>query len=438
MIRRLLGIALSGALVAGMLIAAPLTAEAVTEVPAKPNVVDEEGDANFLNDQDNITPAGHPLGDQNTGDDGGSVSDFLAIWFSHTADKISAHIQTEAPPPATTTIYYRLAANPSDDDARGCLRFQAIVGGVAQGQDVSTWRGENFARFENTCTDSGVKVGELTIETGPSESGITTLTFPRAVDPAFADNAKITGVYGISRVAVGQEGTELPTGGDFASAAQIDNTKRGTDYAIVPLIGDDPPAPPPGKGKKKGCPKGKGQKKGTCPNKKKKPKACAPYATTQEGAADAELTRITAAATEEKPIEVTLEAPDGTPAATQHVFQNAQVVSNPGTNGLYVRLEFPDHADLDLYLRDAAGEQVARAAGFNPAPEGELNDTAAGGHSETGAEQIDGFAVTKCAGYTVDVESFAFEGGEVLLKFWLGAPPQEEGVAAYEQVLALF
>ena len=162
--------------------------------------------------------------------------------------------------------------------------------------------------------------------------------------------------------------------------------------------------------------------------KKKKAPSCAPVTAGGNGA-EAELVRLTTAATAEKPVEIELEtaqglgfsstAPDGggDEGATSHVYQNLQVISAvPGT-ALNARVEFGQHQDYDFFLRDAASqESLAYSAGFNgPAPV----DSGDGGHAEWGAEAIDAFAYEKCTGYTLDVVSAVTEGGPVALKIWL-------------------
>ena len=70
------------------------------------------------------------------------------------------------------------------------------------------------------------------------------------------------------------------------------------------------------------------------------------------------------------------------------------------------------------YVLDKIGTEVARAAGFNPAP-AVYNDTEAGGHTEEEAEQIDGIMTPDCTGFTIDVASATAEGNPLVLKLWL-------------------
>ena len=159
---------------------------------------------------------------------------------------------------------------------------------------------------------------------------------------------------------------------------------------------------------------------------KKKPKKCRKYVPGEAGKG-AKTSVVTNAATEKKPVEVTLETAPGvgvggneyTETGISHAYHNVQVDSKAKSAGLWVRLEMPAYEDQDLYLQAADGTDLAHAAGFNPAPAA-YNDTEGGGHTEEGAEQLDGVLSADCAGYTVDVAAATGFGGEVTLKFWLG------------------
>src|SRR5687767_597320 len=176
--------------------------------------------------------------------------------------------------------------------------------------------------------------------------------------------------------------------------------------------------------------------------KKKKPKkapSCAPYVPGENGA-DAPVTVVTDAATEEAPVEVTVataeglgfssaDGPSSDEGATSHAYANVQVDSAASGKGLYARVEFAPTFDYDGFLRTADGTAVAYSAGFNqaPMPLGDpsgfgLDGTGHGGHSEQGAEQIDGWATNDCDGFTYDIVSAATPGGDVTVKFWLGDP----------------
>lgn len=177
--------------------------------------------------------------------------------------------------------------------------------------------------------------------------------------------------------------------------------------------------------------------------KKKKPKkapACAPYVPGENGA-DAPITIVTDAATAEAPVEVTVstleglgfsspDGPSGDEGATSHAYANVQVDSAASGAGLYARVEFAPTWDYDGFLRTSDGTAVAYSAGFNQfvVPGGDpfgLDGTGNGGHSEQGAEQIDGWATSDCDGFTYDIVSTGTPGGDVTVKFWLGeaAPP---------------
>lgn len=168
--------------------------------------------------------------------------------------------------------------------------------------------------------------------------------------------------------------------------------------------------------------------------KKKKPRACAPYVPGELGA-DQPVTIVTDAATEEAPVTIELDtaegvgftSPDGAGSdegAPSHVFTNVQVDSAAPSTGLYIRLEFPDGLEYDLFARLADGSAYAYVAGSNHTgplvTEFGLDGTGNGGYSEVGAENLAGLSTADCAGYTVDVASAITPGGPVTVKYWLG------------------
>ncbi len=113
------------------------------------------------------------------------------------------------------------------------------------------------------------------------------------------------------------------------------------------------------------------------------------------------------------------------PETVPHSYINVQVNTVRASAKLFVRVEFPVAFDYDLFLRDSSRAAKAYAAGFNQAPlrvENPiivLDGTGNGGHSEMGAEQIDGLVTADCAGYTVDIASASTTGGPVTVKVWL-------------------
>ena len=173
--------------------------------------------------------------------------------------------------------------------------------------------------------------------------------------------------------------------------------------------------------------------------KKKKVKVCKPYKPGELGA-EAELVKVTDAATAEKPLEVVLDLAAGagqatgvdeidavTTAAQSKAFYNVQVDSKAKATGLFVRLASPVPDDNDLYLFHSTGTEAAHAAGFHgggPAPIYDSNQD--GGHTEADAEVLDGIATADCGGYTVQAIGANSRGGAVALQFWLGAPSDYE------------
>jgi hypothetical protein len=208
------------------------------------------------------------------------------------------------------------------------------------------------------------------------------------------------------------------------TAPSIDNTKTGIDYTMT--AGDSSATTPAPKTKKHKKHKKKKKGKGTAPA----PAACAPFQAGDKGK-DAKTTVVTDAATKDAPVSVSmpispgLGSGTGTPAdaatlaAESHALQNVQVDSNQPSAGLYVRAEFDSNSDDDLFLYNPDGTEAAHAAGFNPEP-AVSDGTGTGGHSENGAEQIDGINTADCQGYTAELDGATTSGGTVTFKFWLG------------------
>ncbi|HEX2196986.1 MAG TPA: hypothetical protein VHJ76_08690 [Actinomycetota bacterium] len=171
--------------------------------------------------------------------------------------------------------------------------------------------------------------------------------------------------------------------------------------------------------------------------KKKKPKppapaACAAYAPGEAGTG-APTTVVTDAATAEAPIVVEL-ATDmglgddlglGVVDQTTSVYQNIQVDSNNPSAGLYVKIEFADRHDYDLYLLNAEGATAANSGVFNPIPEGAEQGIGGGapeGGWEAGSnyESVTGINTPDCGGYTAQIKSYLTPGGDVTMSIWLG------------------
>jgi hypothetical protein len=396
--RRPLALVLTAALIGAVFTALP--AQAAPEIPASPNIVDPAGDAN-----NHSAVTGQGVGLSLNG------ADILAVWFSEDEQNVYTHIQTtnNARPESLTFIVYM-------DPGKGaeCLQLRTTTGGNFN---------DPFSSI-NTTADCGTAetkiVGEVVDEEGPDSTSILTSSYPKADVPLLADGTTLTAPNAL--VGFNAQGASPRVG-------IIDDTEIGTDYTISgdggePPVVEEPETPKPVKNP---CKKLKGKKKKKC-IKKNKAKPCAAYQPGELGA-EAETTVVTDTATAEAPIEVPL-AMD--PSAglfsgdvngqanplISHAIQNVQVDSTAPT-GLYVRVEFPEGEDYDLYLEDAEGNDAAHAGGGNQAPEVLGDGTGNGGHSEATAEQLDGVLTTDCGGYTVDVAN-AIGMGEATLKFWLG------------------
>ena len=143
---------------------------------------------------------------------------------------------------------------------------------------------------------------------------------------------------------------------------------------------------------------------------------CSYFSPAVEDAAKAPVVKVTPKATEAKPITIKLQHPMSGPVAPDLQFANIQVFGPSGS--LNIREEFAAHSDIDLYLFDAGGEEVASSGAFNPAPIPGVTD--AGGNGGSGYESIPGFAVSQCAGFTIESSAYLTPGTEAVITVWLG------------------
>ncbi len=395
MSKRMWAVATAAALVAGGFATAPVTA--APEVPENLNIVDPAGDGNYLNDGTGFGQGGK---DNQTPADASSVGDILGVWFTTTQDTISAHIQTEAPGPATPSYVYRVYFSAAD--AEDCLAFQGVAPGV--GNDPTA---EPVGTLRSECGDlpENVAEGEFLQEEGPDETGIHTITLPRKAAPAFADNGIVVAPHAeVRHLAVA------------VTYPVIDNTEIGTDYQVV--AGE--PEPPT---KKK--PAAKGQKKGQNKGKKTRVRKCKAFAPGEAGA-EAPTVKLTDKATEKKPVEqaVTLDGSvadiAGDPSSA---YVNIQVDSKAKSAGLYALLEFPERRDYDMNLLHTDGSYAARARSFNPVlgtPGEQFSEPGHGGEGTTTSEMLVGIKTSDCGGWTLEAQNWLGEGGDFAIKLWLG------------------
>ena len=234
---RSLSILVVGAVVTSVFSAAPAGAQDAPppEIPEVVNIDDPLNDANYLNDQ-SLLVAVPPSQDNDTPADVGGTSDLLKIWYSHTAETISVHIQLQLMPPATAASYiYRVYSNPGEgtvtSSTLGCLRFFVFMPSGAP--PAGGYSGDQYAGLLDYCdggTDytSAAIPGELVLSAGPDDTGIMTVTVPRSASPKLADDqvlvtpqAQVQHLHG-----TGTDGNGQPTAtdGNWRRGAQIDNT----------------------------------------------------------------------------------------------------------------------------------------------------------------------------------------------------------------------
>lgn len=193
----------AAAAVAGLIAMTSLPATAAA--PSK-IIEDPLGDANFVNDQG--------TGDGSTGDqtaaDAGTVSDLLGVELTNDKKNLTVTIRTEAAPPATTGIGYRVRFNPDGANGAYCIAVEAYFPG---GNNALT---APMAHLVDECNGG---------ETTPLEMLGTTIYVPRSANAAFAKGATLKAPQAQAFLYSGNEtaGAEYPV---------ADTTKIGTDYKL--------------------------------------------------------------------------------------------------------------------------------------------------------------------------------------------------------------
>lgn len=200
---------LSIAITLGVTLCLAMASTLATAAPA-PKVIIEDpaGDANGINDQgtgdgsngDNVTPA-----------DASTVTDLLSVSLSNDAKNLYITFSTEAAPPATQGVGYRLRVNP-DGAGTHCLLFEAFYPGAGNDLTVAT------AQLRDTCAGG---------DPIPIEVFGGFLIIPRKSHKAFAKGATLKAPQAQAFIYLG---SSYPAG---AAAPTTDTTKVGTDYKLV-------------------------------------------------------------------------------------------------------------------------------------------------------------------------------------------------------------
>jgi hypothetical protein len=375
-------------------------------VPAEPNIVDPPGDANYIN---NNQTGGGSGNNHTTPADASSLADILAVWFTHDAEKISVHVQTEAPQPSSGAAYIVFFYANADE----CLFAEFAIA-------APSYQSDSYAEVEDSCAGVEPGEGEVISEEGPDGTGIITATFPRSYSASFEDGA----VIGTPRI----EMRNLNGGPASLRGPTIDNTDPGTDYMITGGEFIDKPKPPKAKPKPKPKPKKKDKKKG-------KSKSCAPYEPGEQGAEKPTVV-VTDAATEEAPATHAFSLGpyffEGITGEVPTETVNVQVDTTSESAGLYVTFEFQPRRDYDLWAYWPTGEEAASAHGFNPLVEAktgnpDVSNTSSNhaGESTDHSESLVGVITPDCGGYTIQAQNYFGEGGDFELKLWLGEGKEE-------------
>lgn len=196
------------ALALGLIAALAASNLSATAGTPKPQIEDPLGDANFVNDQG--TGDGS-FGDQ-TAADAGTVSDLVSVTFSNDKKNLLVDVRTEAAPPATTGIGYRVRANPDGPGGSYCIIIEALFPGANNALTAPE------AWFRDTCAGGDAEPLELL--------GLM-ITVPRDLSDALGKGKTLTAPQAQSFL---WNGSSYPTG--FAGP-YADTTKIGEDFKFV-------------------------------------------------------------------------------------------------------------------------------------------------------------------------------------------------------------
>jgi hypothetical protein len=190
----------------GTLAVVPLHAQAAA---MKVVVKDPAGDANGVNDQGTSDGS---FGDQ-TAAAASTVTDLESVSLSNDAKNLYVMITTQAAPPATEGVGYRVRFNPTATPGTQCIIIEAFFPGA--GNDLGGFE----AQLRNTCG--------ATEKVSPVKVVGTMITVPRKLDKAFAPGAKLAAPQAQGFV---YTGSSYPAGVMYPV---LDTTKVGTDYTFA-------------------------------------------------------------------------------------------------------------------------------------------------------------------------------------------------------------
>jgi hypothetical protein len=187
-------------------------ATAAAAAAPKPSIEDPLGDGNFVNDQG--------TGDGTFGDfvlpaDISSVGDLLAVTFTNDAKNVYVHIDTEAVPPATQGVGYRVRVNPDGAGGSYCLNFEGFFPGATN--DLTEYKGH----LRDACGGGD----PIEAQVMPSPLGGTMIVVARKSHEGLGKGKKLTAPQAAAYVWTGS----YPSG---VAGPYMDTTTVGSDYAL--------------------------------------------------------------------------------------------------------------------------------------------------------------------------------------------------------------
>lgn len=147
--------------------------------------------------------------------------------------------------------------------------------------------------------------------------------------------------------------------------------------------------------------------------------ACTPFSPATVEAAAAPVAQVTESARRETPLVIDYEHTASVVGpAEQKAYFNIQVYTRWPRAKLFLTQDFDRDSDVNMYLYDERGDEVARAESFNllPIKVGPVDLERRG---KFGYEQMPVVKARRCAGFTLESRAFFTTGTAVRLKIWV-------------------
>lgn len=213
-------ISIVAAAAALVLCGVPATAAPTSTPPDDPEVLDQAGDANGINEGIGNSFGISPTKGVATPVDLTAVGDVLSAWFTSTRSSVVLHIRTEEKPTPISDIYYLMWLDYNGHPGLPCTSIHVLYSTRGTGAATATCRGSSLLLGDSTTETVALKAGRFNDGTGHIE-----VTIPKTPRTPFASGEVLS-----SPVLVARGVQHTPTGA--RRLITYDTTEAGRDYVI--------------------------------------------------------------------------------------------------------------------------------------------------------------------------------------------------------------